>query len=306
MNAGAYFSRHAQTLIGALGRIAAAPFGALMTMAVIGIALALPLGLTVFLQNARTATVGWNDAFNLSVYLANSADDARTREIAAELGKRADVAAVRVITATAALAQFRKDSGFGAALDALKDNPLPNTLIVTPTLAASTAAGTAALKTAIAAIADVDQVQIDTAWVERLQALLALLRRVALLAGGLLGIGVVLIVGNTIRLDIENRRAEIEVMKLVGGSDGFARRPFLYGGLCYGFGGGVLALVLVAAATAAVATPVSRLAALYGSRFHLTGLDFATAVAVLAAASLLGWIGSWIAATHHIRAINPT
>ncbi len=306
MNLRAYALRHAQTFVGALGRIAAAPLGALMTMAVIGIALALPLCLHVFLQNACAATAGWNDAFDLSVYLVKSADLARTREIAAEIQKRGDVATVRVITATAALAQFRKDSGFGEALDALQDNPLPNTLVVTPALAASTPAGTAALKNAIAAIADVDKVQIDTAWVERLLAMIELLRRVALLTAGLLGIGVVLIVGNTIRLDILNRRTEIEVMKLVGGTDGFARRPFLYGGLCYGFGGGVLALILVAAATATVAAPVARLAGLYGSRFQLTGLDFPTALAVLAAASLLGWVGSWIAATHHIRAINPT
>ncbi len=306
MNLRAYGLRHAQTFVGALGRIAAAPLGALMTMAVIGIALALPLCLVVFLQNARAATAGWNDAFDLSVYLVKSADLARTRDIATEIQKRGDVATVQVVTATAALAQFRKDSGFGAALDALQDNPLPNTLIVTPALAASTPAGTAALRTAIAAIADVDKVQIDTAWVERLLAMIDLLRRVALLTAGLLGIGVVLIVGNTIRLDILNRRTEIEVMKLVGGSDGFARRPFLYGGLCYGFGGGVLALVLVGAATAAVAAPVARLAGLYGSRFQLTGLDFSTGIAVLAAASLLGWVGSWIAATHHIRAINPS
>lgn len=306
MNLRAYGLRHAQTFVGALGRIATAPLGALMTMAVIGIALALPLCLVVFLQNARAATAGWNDAFDLSVYLVKSADLARTRDIAAEIQKRGDVATVQVITATAALAQFRKDSGFGAALDALQDNPLPNTLIVTPALAASTPAGTAALKTAIAAIADVDKVQIDTAWVERLLAMIDLLRRVALLTAGLLGIGVVLIVGNTIRLDILNRRTEIEVMKLVGGSDGFARRPFLYGGLCYGFGGGVLALLLVGAATAAVAAPVARLAGLYGSRFQLSGLDFSTGIAVLAAASLLGWVGSWVTATHHIRAINPS
>ncbi len=306
MSMRAYFARHAQTFVGSLGRIAAAPFTALMTMAVVGIALALPLCLQVFLQNARAATAGWNEGFDISVYLAKSATDARTQAIAAQLKARGDVAGVRIVTAAEALAQFRRYSGFGQALDALTDNPLPNTLIVAPAIAAGTPQGMAALKTAIAAIADVDKVQLDTEWVTRLAAMLDLLHRVVLLAGLLLGIGVALIVGNTIRLDVLNRRSEIEVMKLVGGTDGFARRPFLYSGLWYGFGGGVFALVLVAVAVAAVGGPVGRLAALYGSPFRLSGLDFTTAAFVLAAASVLGLLGSWLAASQHIRAINPS
>ncbi len=306
MKVGAYFARHAQTLLGSLGRIAAAPFGALMTMAVIGVALALPLCLYVLLQNARSATADWSNAFDLSVYLAQTAHSARAQDIAQQLRTREDVAAVRVVTSTQALAQFRRYSGFGAALDALGTNPLPNTLIVTPAIGASTAGGTQALKMAIASIPDVDKVQLDGEWVQRLIAMLALLRRVVLLAGGLLGIGVVLIVGNTIRLDILNRRAEIEVMKLVGASDRFARRPFLYSGLWYGLGGGLIALIIVGLVTAALASPVARLAALYVSPFSLSGLELRPAAALLVAAALLGWAGSWIAASRHIRAIQPT
>ncbi len=126
-------------------------------------------------------------------------------------------------------------------------------------------------KQAIAAIADVQTVQLDTEWVKRLHAMLDILRRVVLLTAGLLGVGVVLIVGNTIRLDILNRRAEIEVMKLVGASDGFTRRPFLYSGIWYGLGGGLMALILVALAAAVLAKPVDALAQLYGSQFHLQG-----------------------------------
>jgi cell division transport system permease protein len=306
MNPGAYFSRHAQVFVGSLGRLAAAPVGALLTMAVIGIALALPLCLHVFLQNARAATAGWSDAFNLSVYLVKGADTARTQAVAAQIRARGDVSEVKVILAADALAQFRRYSGFGEALDALQGNPLPNTLIVTPSVGASTAAGTGALKSAIGAMTDVDKVQLDTEWVERLLAMLDLVRRLALLATALLGVGVVLIVGNTIRLDILNRRAEIEVMKLVGATDGFARRPFLYAGVWYGLGGGVLALLLVGVAVAALSAPVERLANLYGSGFHLQGVRAGTAVAVLAGAAALGWLGSWLAAGHHIRAINPT
>jgi cell division transport system permease protein len=302
----AYFSRHAQTLIGSLGRIIQQPFATLMTMGVVAVALALPLFLNLLLQNVGSASSDWNDAFDLSVYMDKKAGASRTTLLAKQLQQRDDVAAVRVITADQALVEFRKNSGFGSALDALNDNPLPDTLIVTPTLAASTPRGTDGLKRAISDMQNVQTVQLDTEWVKRLHAMLAILRKVVWLTGGLLGLGVVLIVGNTIRLDILNRRAEIEVMKLVGASDGFARRPFLYSGVWYGLGGGIMALLLVAVAEAVLARPVKELAALYGSEFHLQGLGASAGSAVLLSAVSLAWLGSWLAATHHIQAIEPT
>jgi cell division transport system permease protein len=302
----AYFARHAQVLVGSLGRIVHQPFATLMTMGVIAVALALPLFLSLLLQNARVATGNWNEAYDLSVYMDKKAGAGRVQSLAKQLRARGDVAAVRIITADQALAEFRNDSGFGKALDALSDNPLPDTLVVTPTLTASTPQGTETLKAAIAAMSDVQTVQIDTEWVKRLHAMLDLLRRVVLLTGGLLGVGIVLIVSNTIRLDILNRRAEIEVMKLVGASDGFARRPFLYSGIWYGLGGGLLALTLVAVASTVLARPVAQLAFLYGSDFRLEGLKLLLGLGVLSLAVALSWLGSWLAATRHIRAIEPT
>jgi cell division transport system permease protein len=306
VNIQAYFARHAQTLIGSLGRIVNQPFATLMTMGVVAVALALPLLLNLFLTNVRSATGNWNDAFDLSVYMDKKASAARVTSLAKQLRLRGDVAAVRIITADQAMAEFREDSGFGKALDALNENPLPDTLVITPTLIASTPQGTDALKGAIAAMADVQTVQLDTDWVKRLHAMLDILRRVVVLTGGLLGAGVVLIVGNTIRLDILNRRTEIEVMKLVGASDGFARRPFLYSGIWYGLGGGLLALILVAIAAAVLNKPVEGLAKLYGSPFHLQGLRFTTGAGVLVLSAGLAWLGSWLAATRHIRGIEPT
>jgi len=302
----AYFARHAQVLVGSLGRIVHQPFATLMTMGVIAIALALPLFLSLLLQNARIATGNWNEAYDLSVYMDKKTGTGRVQSLSKQLKARGDVAAVRIITADQALAEFRNDSGFGKALDALSDNPLPDTLVVTPTLTASTPQGTETLKAAIAAMSDVQTVQIDTEWVKRLHAMLDLLRRVVLLTGGLLGVGIVLIVSNTIRLDILNRRAEIEVMKLVGASDGFARRPFLYSGIWYGLGGGLLALTLVAIASTVLARPVAQLAFLYGSDFRLEGLKLVVGLGVLSLAVALSWLGSWLAATRHIRAIEPT
>jgi cell division transport system permease protein len=306
MSVQAYFARHAQTLVGSLGRIVHHPFATLMTMGVVAVALALPLFLNLLLSNVRNASGNWNEAFDLSVYMDKKAGAERTAALAKQLRARGDVAAVRVITADQALKEFRDSSGFGEALDALTDNPLPDTLIVTPTLLASTSEGTDTLKAAIAGMTDVQTVQLDTDWVKRLHGMLDILRRVVLLTGALLGAGVVLIVGNTIRLDILNRRAEIEVMKLVGASDGFARRPFLYSGIWYGLGGGLMALILVALAAGVLGRPVNELAKLYGSQFHLEGLNFTTAASVLGIAVGLAWLGSWLAATRHIRGIDPT
>jgi cell division transport system permease protein len=306
VNIQAYFARHAQTLVGSLGRIVHQPFATLMTMGVVAVALALPLLLDLFLMNVRTATDNWNDAYDLSVYFSKDAAPGRAAAAGRQLRQRTDVAAVRVISAEQALTEFRANSGFGKALDALSDNPLPETLVVTPSLAASTPEGTDLLQRTIAGMADVQMVQLDTEWVKRLHAMLDLLRRVLALTVAILGAGVMLIVGNTIRLDILNRRAEIEVMKLVGASDGFARRPFLYSGIWYGLGGGVIALILVAVAVTLLSKPVDTLAKLYGSPFRLQGLGLATEAAVLALAVALAWVGSWLAATRHIRGIEPS
>ena len=306
MNVKTWFARHAQTFVGSLGRIVQHPVATLMTMAVIGVALALPLFLNVFLQNSRAATASWNQIFDISVYLDKKAAGTRAQALARQLRSRADVAAVRVITADEALLQFRNASGFGNALDALGENPLPDTLVVTPAAASSTSEGTATLKAAIAALPDVQTVQIDSDWVNRMLAIMDILRRIIWLTSGLLGLGVLLIIANTIRLDILNRRTEIEVMKLVGATDGFTRRPFLYSGIWYGLGGGLLALILVVAAIGLLAGRVQHLAGLYGSQFHLRGLGFGSGAGVLGASMGLGWLGSWIAATRHIRGIEPT
>jgi cell division transport system permease protein len=305
VNPRTYFARHAQTLVGSLGRIAAQPLASLLTMAVIAVALALPLLLYLMLANARSATGDLAEALDLSVFMTRSAGAGRAAALAKALKQRTDVAAVRIVTAEQALADFRKESGFGQALDALPDNPLPDTLIVTPSIAAGTPDGMQRLQTAIAAMTDVQTVQVDTQWVRRLQALLELARRIVTLIGGLLGVAVVLIVSNTIRLDILNRRTEIEVMKLVGATDGFARRPFLYAGLWYGLGGGILALLLAMIGTASLMQPVARLAVLYGSGYRLHGLSAADAGCVLLLAAGLSWLGSWFAATRHIRAVDP-
>ena len=310
---GGYLERHLQTLVASLGRLARAPFGTLLTVGVIGIALALPACLHLLVANARALSGGWESALDLTAYLKPVLPEREAAQLAEQIAARPDVASARLVTASAGLEEFRRWSGLGAALDALKDNPLPAAIVVRPRLTADLgdtpgAAAVAAigvLGDALRALPGVDQVQLDTGWVRRFTALLEALRRAVLIVTAVLAVAVLAIVGNTVRLDIDSRRAEIEVTKLVGGSDGFVRRPFLYGGFWYGLGGGLLAVLLSEAIALAFEGPVARVASAYGSSFRLAGLDGAAAFALLGGGAVLGWLGAWLSATRHLRAIEP-
>lgn len=302
----AWVTRHLQTLIGALGRLSQHKLATILTTLVIGIALALPACLHLLITNAQTATGNWNRAVDISVYLKmpTSADEAR--RVAERIRQRRDVAEVELVTADDALKEFRRESGFGATIDALTGNPLPHAVIVHPKGEYATAAHLEELAGDIRALPSVDVVQLDTAWVNRLQAILEAVRRGVVLAAGLLAFGVMAIVGNTIRLDIQNRRAEIEVTKLVGGSDAFVRRPFLYSGVWYGVGGAIIAWLVTAIVVGTLRGPVSRITGLYGSGFEIHGLGLRPTLLLLASGVVLGWFGSYIAASRHLREIEPS
>jgi cell division transport system permease protein len=297
--------RHAQNLVGTLGTLSRQPVATLMTVAVIGIALALPASLYLLVVNGRALTGGLESAADVSVYLRGHVSPAAAAALAEDLRARADVAAVQLIDPAEALADFERRSGFGAALDTLAVNPLPFTLVVRPAQDATDPAALAALAEELGALPQAELAQLDTEWVRRLDALLDIVRRAVVLAALVLALGVVIIVGNTIRLDIQNRRAEIEVTKLIGASDGFIRRPFLYSGFWYGLGGGLFATLLVTAALMTLSGGVGRIASLYGSSFRLEGLGAGTVVALLGTGALLGWLGSWLAAARHMRRIEP-
>jgi len=212
---------------------------------------------------------------------------------------------VQLITATQALAQFRAQSGFGEALDALQDNPLPHVLVITPLPASANPGYMESLRRYLSAWPEVDTVQLDGDWVARFNAILALLQRSLLLAAGLLALGVVAVVGNTIRLEILNRGAEIEVTKLVGGTNGFVRRPFLYTGALYGFLGGLTAWLVVMVAIHLITPAAANLARSYGSQFVLMGPGVRDLEILLGGSTLLGWLGSWLSAARHLARIEP-
>jgi cell division transport system permease protein len=294
-----WLARHVQTCLGSLGRLASQGFATLLTVLVIGIALALPASLGALLAQTRTVTDDVNRAVELSAYLKQQATEAQAEQLATQLRGRADVADVRLIKAEQALQEFRQQSGLGDALDTLTGNPLPHTLVVRP--ASTETAQIAALADQIRGLPNVELVQLDTVWVERLNAILETLRRGVLIVAALLAFGVLVIVGSTIRVEIQARLPEIEIVKLIGGSDAFVRRPFLYTGFWYGLAGGLLALLLTVGVVALLAAPVRRLAGLYGSDFALVGPDWRLSLALLGIGAALGWFGSWVATARHLR-----
>jgi cell division transport system permease protein len=299
------FARHTQALLGSVGRLARNPFATALTLLVIGLALALPLALNLFVTNAQTATGGFVDAVDMSVYFKIDVPLVKAQQLAADARQRSEVAEVSLIPADKALDEFRTYSGFGAALQALKENPLPHVLHVRPKPESSSPGALESLRGYFAAWPEVDIVQIDSEWVMRFNTILDVLRRLLVITAVLLAAGVLAVIGNTIRLEILNRRAEIEVTKLVGGSNGFVRRPFLYTGVLYGLGGAVLGWLIVEAAVAILGQPVATLAQLYGSRYSLQGPTGNEILIVLGAGIVLGWLGAWISAARHLRSIEP-
>ena len=305
MSLGVAGARHTQALLGSIGRLARNPFATAMTLLVIGLALALPLALELFVTNAQAATGGFADAVDLSVYFKTDVPLAKAQQLASDARQRAEIAEVKLIPADKALDEFRTYSGFGTALEALKENPLPHVLHVRPKPQSSSAASLESLRRYFTAWPEVDLVQIDSEWVMRFNAILEVLQRLLVIAAVLLGAGVLAVIGNTIRLEILNRKEEIEVTKLVGGSNGFVRRPFLYTGVLYGLGGAVLGWLIVEGTVAILGQPVATLAQLYGSRYSLQGPTGDDILIVLGAGVVLGWLGAWISAHRHLRRIEP-
>ena len=305
MSLGVAGARHLQALLGSLGRLARSPLSTVLTLLVIALALALPTSLRLFVSNVQLATGNFANAVDVSVYLKTDVPLAKAQQLAQAAGQRAEVAAVTVIAADKGLEDFRTYSGFGEALEALKENPLPHVLHVRPKTEDSSAAALESLRGYFSAWPEVDLVQVDSEWVMRFNAILEVLRRLLLIAAALLGLGVLAVIGNTIRLEIQGRRAEIEVTKLVGGSNSFVRRPFLYTGVLYGLGGALLAWGIVAIAVAVLGDSVATLARLYGSRYVLRGPSRDDIGILLGAGAALGWLGAWISAARHLRSIEP-
>jgi cell division transport system permease protein len=297
--------RHVQSALFAAGRLARTPLATAFTVLVIAIALTLPTALSLAIVSVRAATGDFANAVDVNVYFRQEVSLDKARQLAASLRERNGVAGVEVVSSEAALKMFQEQSGFGGALEALDENPLPHALIVRPAADATDATQMDSLRRYIAAWPEVELVQVDSEWVQRLNAILDLLRGIVSGAAVLLGVGVLAIIGNTVRLEIFNRRAEIEVTKLVGGSNAFVRRPFLYTGLYYGLAGGLIATLLVLLGLSLLNGPVTRLAESYGSTFRLMVPGLRQVGVLVGSGAFLGLLGAALAAARHLARIEP-
>ena len=297
---GIWLDQHLYSFVSSLGRAARRPWATLLTIGVMAIALALPLGLWLALQNVGHFAGDVQQSREIDLFLKPDTPVARAQALALELRGRDDVAGVELRTPEQGMAEFRERSGLGASLDTLESNPLPSLLIVLPE------GDDARLVAALQALPETDLLQHDAAWRDRLAGWMGFGRRLAWVLAALFGLGALLVVGNTVRLDIQSRREEIGVLQLLGASDGFIRRPFIYLGAWYGLAAGALALGLLTLAALALRGPLAALARSYGSTFALAGLDVVGAIAVVVAATAIGWLGAWLVTGHFLRQTRPT
>ena len=302
---GTWFDHHVYSLVASFGRMMGKPWATALTIGVMAVAIALPLGLWATLANVERFTGSVQQSRQISLFLKTSVAVDRARALADELRGRADVAAVELRTPEQGRVELRERGGLGEGTDALAredgaGNPLPSLLLVTPK------GDEALLADSLRNVPEIDVLQHDAGWRKRLDGWLRFGVRLALVLAALLGLGALLVVGNTVRLDIQARRDEIGVLQLLGASDGFIRRPFLYLGACYGLVAGALAQALLTAADLALRAPLAELAGSYGSGFALQGFDPIQSLAIVFGAGLLGWLGAGLVTGHYLRQTRPT
>ena len=297
--------QHLQAFIFSLGQYVRYPVSNLLTTAVIGISLALPTSFYLLLDNVRYVSSSWDGSLQITLFLQTDIDEEQAQSFAKTLNEKPIINETILIKSDDALAEYQKLSGFADALNALDENPLPNVILVKPAIDGSNETETEALINELKTLPEVDSAQYDSQWIKRLVFLLDIINRVIIILSTLLAIGVLLIVGNTIRLSIYNRRPEIEITKLFGGTDSFIQRPFLYSGLWYGAFGGIMAWVLITISMEMLRGPVRQLANLYASDFQLIGLGFINSLLLVGIGIILGLFGSWISVKRHLKAIDP-
>lgn len=295
-----WFTCHLRALMFGLGELLRKPFSSFMTILVIAIALALPIGLFSLLQNAETVSKNFDGTPTLSLYLKQDLAEPQLVILKNELNKFNSIDKIQYISADAGLKEFETEAQIGNISQLLQQNPLPAVIIITPTLAAQTPEQMQALADQLKNLPEVTNIQFDVNWVKRLYYIIQSAERLALLLGVLFGIGVILIIGNTIRLATQSHRDEINILKLIGATSAFIRRPLLYRGFLYGFIGGLFSLILISLMFWWLKEPLFMLAESYQLDIQLSGLTLIQMIIILLIASLFGLAGSWIAVQKHL------
>ncbi|MES3006703.1 MAG: permease-like cell division protein FtsX [Pseudomonadota bacterium] len=294
---------HLAIALQSIRKLIGEPAASAMTIAVIGIALLLPTTLFVAMNNLQILSEGVSESSRITLYLTDTLSEAEGRSLSEQLLARSDITSGAYISPTQAAEEFREYSGLGDVLSELEENPLPAVIVLSPQ-DIDEASG-AALLAELNGLPGVESAQLDLEWIARLQRFLDLAQRMSTALMLILALAVLFVVGNTIRLAIEGRRAEIVVVKLVGGTDSYVARPFLYTGFWYGLGGGLLAWLLLTLIMLALGGPLDALLALYDNQHSVHGLSLLPGLTLLTGSALLGWLGAWISVRQHLSAIEP-
>jgi len=298
-----YLRANLQVLAGAVAQMARAPSAALMTIAAIGVTLALPAMLYVITENIDRLSDEWDDQARVNLFL--SAGVADVGALQRRLQSMGRIDRIESIPPEQGLEDFKEYSGFARAGALLDTNPLPWTLVVHLADGHRDIAAVEAFIEQTSAMPEIDNVRSDVLWLRRLGALVEIGHRLVWVLALLLGVAVVVIISNTVRLAIVSRADEIEVIKLVGGTDRFIRRPFLYQGFVQGALGAVTAVVLVTVCIEALREPVTVLVSEFGGGHRVLGLSWSAAAALLILGSGLGWLASRWSVGRHLRDIEP-
>ena len=283
---------------GALQDLKSTPLATFLTVMVIAISLTLPSVCYMVYKNVSSAASQYYPSPQITVYLEKTLDDDAAARVVGQLQAEQGVDKVNYLSRDEALGEFRNWSGFGGALDMLEENPLPAVAIVVPKLDFQSTEALNTLRDRVSRIQGVDEVRMDDSWFARLSSLTGLVGRVSAMIGVLMVAAVFLVIGNSVRLSIFARRDTINVQKLIGATDGFILRPFLYGGAMLGFSGAFLSLIRLSSA-------VTEVAKVFGTQFELSGLGFDECLLMLIVCSMIGWVAAWLATVQHLRHFTP-
>lgn len=300
-----FIAKHAQAFASSINQFSLSPLASLMTFCVIGIVLALPMGLFVLLQNIQVVSHSLHDSTKISLYLKSNVAASQVADLEKILRADNAIESMQYISPDEGLKQFQQASGLGDVLNGIKQNPLPGVMLIQPAMAISSADQVNSLMSRLQRLPNVDSAVLDMQWLQRLQAMIDIGNRLIYSVLFLFAIAVLLIIGNTIRLTIQNNRQEITVTKLLGAENSFIRRPFLYAGMIYGLMGSIIAWLLVDMTMWFINPPIQRLAALYGTDFSFQGLSLSSTIFLIAMGILLGYFGSLLIVNKYIRDIEP-
>ena len=290
---------------GALQDLKSKPFATFLTVMVIAISLTLPSVCYMVYKNVNQAASQYYPSPQITVYLDKALDDDAAARVVGQLQAESGVEKVNYLSRDEALGEFRNWSGFGGALDMLEENPLPAVAVVVPKIDFQGTQELNTLRDRISQVQGIDEVRMDDSWFARLAALTGLVGRVSAMIGVLMIAAVFLVIGNSVRLSIFARRDTINVQKLIGATDGFILRPFLYGGALLGFSGAFLSLILSEILVMRLSSAVTDVAKVFGTQFELSGLSFDECLLLLLLCSMIGWIAAWLATVQHLRHFTP-